>query len=318
MSAKPCDNCTMIMVNYANMWLVHSRVASQLDGVKLELGELKAHSSLLGACTSYPLLRFDLEASIVEIKYLKHKLEHPSHYSVLSPPCELCGSFKGKFFHAIKENPSSNYHQEEKTLKPTKTHYPSNPKPSFNLKREMRKETPKPREEAFVCIFCGCAGHLDEFCFHRKRIEKRHFEYARNSYRDEFFEFPPRSYSRALPRTSSHTLPQFSHGPNHRSYGFGSCENRFVPRRFGYGSRPHCGDHFPHKPGFSTRGSYTHFEPRHPDGPHFPRRSSRPTGSKIEVQKIVKTSSGLMVKCWIPKIYLTNPNTKPSTSSRHI
>jgi hypothetical protein len=29
----------------------------------------------------------------------------------------------------------------------------------------------------------------------------------------------------------------------------------------------------------------------------------------------VKTSSGRMVKCWIPKIYLTNPSTKPSTFS---
>jgi hypothetical protein len=35
-----------------------------------------------------------------------------------------------------------------------------------------------------------------------------------------------------------------------------------------------------------------------------------------EVQKNVKTSSGRMVKCWIPKIYLTNPSTKSSTSSR--
>jgi hypothetical protein len=86
----------------------------------------------------------------------------------------------------------------------------------------VRKETPKPREEAFVCMFCGCAGHLDEFCFRRKRIEKGHFKYARNSYRDKFFEFLPRSYSRALPRTFSCTLPQFTHGPNHHSYGFGS------------------------------------------------------------------------------------------------
>jgi type III secretory pathway component EscR len=43
---------------------------------------------------------------------------------------------------------------------------------SFNPKREVRKETPKLRDEAFVCIFCGRARHLDEFCFHRKRIEK--------------------------------------------------------------------------------------------------------------------------------------------------
>jgi hypothetical protein len=28
--------------------------------------------------------------------------------------------------------PRSNYHNEEESLKPIKTHYPSNPKPSFN------------------------------------------------------------------------------------------------------------------------------------------------------------------------------------------
>jgi hypothetical protein len=35
----------------------------------------------------------------------------------------------------------------------------------LNPKREVRKKTPKPREEAFVCKFCGHANHLDEFCF---------------------------------------------------------------------------------------------------------------------------------------------------------
>jgi hypothetical protein len=64
-----------------------------------------------------------------------------------------------------KSVPSSNYHKEEKTLKSTKTHYPSNPKPSFKPKREERKETPKTIEKAFICMFCGRAGHLDEFCF---------------------------------------------------------------------------------------------------------------------------------------------------------
>jgi hypothetical protein len=65
----------------------------------------------------------------------------------------------------LKFIPSSTYHKEEATIKSTKAHYPSNPKPSFNPKREARKETPKPREEVFVCMFCGRAGHLDEFCF---------------------------------------------------------------------------------------------------------------------------------------------------------
>jgi hypothetical protein len=57
MSAKPCDNCNMIMVNYADMWIVHSHVACLLDGARLELRELKAHSLLIGACTSCPMLR---------------------------------------------------------------------------------------------------------------------------------------------------------------------------------------------------------------------------------------------------------------------
>jgi hypothetical protein len=104
MSLKPCDNCTMIMVNYADLWLVHSQVASQLKGAKLELRELKACSSLLGACTSYHLLRSNLKASAIEIKDLKHNLAHSSRYIILSSPCDACASLKGKFFHATKEN----------------------------------------------------------------------------------------------------------------------------------------------------------------------------------------------------------------------
>jgi hypothetical protein len=111
---------------------------------------------------------------------------------------------------APKFIPSFTYHKEEATIKPTKAHYQSNPKPSWNPKREARKETPKPRNEAFVCIFCGCAGHLDEFCFRRKRIERRHVEYARNSYGDEFINFPSRSYSHVPPRFYSHASPHTS------------------------------------------------------------------------------------------------------------
>jgi hypothetical protein len=224
MSAKPCDNCKRIMVNYVDMWLVHFHVASLLDGARLELRELKSHSTLLGACTTCPLLRFDLEAVAVEIKDFKHKLDHSSRYTILYPPCEAYVSLKGKLFYAIKENtklqqevayltarlektilsekmieedfsqveksvtkstyrlgigferceekdkksapkfvPSFSYHKEEEALKPTKTHYPSNPNSSFNPKRGVKRESPKPSEEAFVCMFCGHAGHLDEF-----------------------------------------------------------------------------------------------------------------------------------------------------------
>jgi hypothetical protein len=177
----------------------------------LELRELKACSLLLGGCTSCPLLRSDLEACAIEIKVLKHQIDHSSRYSVLSPLCDVCGSLKGKLFHATKENtdlkhevayltshlernvvseklieddlsrveesatksayklgarfercedkgektapkfiPSSNNHKEEATIKSTKTHYPSNPKPSFNPKRGVKKETPS-RERKLLC-----------------------------------------------------------------------------------------------------------------------------------------------------------------------
>jgi hypothetical protein len=59
---------------------------------------------LLGTCTSCPLLRSELEASAVEIKDFKHKLDHSSRYSVLSPPCKMCDSLNGKLFYATKKN----------------------------------------------------------------------------------------------------------------------------------------------------------------------------------------------------------------------
>jgi hypothetical protein len=50
------------------------------------------------------LLRSDLEVAAIEIKDLKHKLDHSSRYIVLSPTCEACVSLKGKLLHATKEN----------------------------------------------------------------------------------------------------------------------------------------------------------------------------------------------------------------------
>jgi hypothetical protein len=99
MSVKTCDNCNMVMVNCADLCLVHFQVASQFKGAKLELRELKAHSLLLSACTSFPLVRSDLEACVVAIKYIKRQIKY-----MLSSPSEMCGSLKGKLFNATKEN----------------------------------------------------------------------------------------------------------------------------------------------------------------------------------------------------------------------
>jgi hypothetical protein len=71
MSAQSCKNCNMIMVNYADLWIVQPQVASQFQGAKLELKELKAHSLLLDAWTSCLMLKSNLDASSIEIKELK-------------------------------------------------------------------------------------------------------------------------------------------------------------------------------------------------------------------------------------------------------
>jgi hypothetical protein len=115
---------------------------------------------------------------------------------------------------APKFVPNSNCHKEEESLKPTKTHYPSNPKPSFIPRRGVKKNTPNPCEEVCICMFCGHAGHLDEFFFQRQRMEERRVDYARNSFHDEFIDFPP--------HFSFHAPSSFPHGPNHHLYGFGS------------------------------------------------------------------------------------------------
>jgi hypothetical protein len=71
MSAKSFKICNMIMMNYADLWTVHTQVASQFKCVKLELKELKAHSLMLVACTSCHMLKSDLEACSIKIKELK-------------------------------------------------------------------------------------------------------------------------------------------------------------------------------------------------------------------------------------------------------
>jgi hypothetical protein len=86
-----------------------------------------------------------------------------------------------------------------------------------------------------------------------------------------------------------------------------------VPRYFGYGPHHHRGDRFPRRYGFPAGGSYIHPKLRHLDGARFPHCGYHPTSSKGVVQQTMKTSSGRMVKCWIPKIYLTNPSTELST-----
>jgi hypothetical protein len=121
--------------------------------------ELKQKVAYLTSC---------LERMVVSEKMIEDDLSQVEESTTkstykLGVGFERCEDKGGK--SAPKFIPSSNYHKDEATIKSTKTHYPSNPKPSFNPKREVSKETPKLREEAFICMFYGCASHLDKFCF---------------------------------------------------------------------------------------------------------------------------------------------------------
>jgi hypothetical protein len=104
MSAQPCENCNMIMVNYADLWLVHTQVTSQLKGAKMKLREFKARSLLLGACLECPKLKLELDAHSLKVKELETKLLEKPRVLVTSAPYEVSGTLKGKLLHATKEN----------------------------------------------------------------------------------------------------------------------------------------------------------------------------------------------------------------------
>jgi hypothetical protein len=84
---------------------VHTQVASQLKGAKLEL---KAHSLLLGACLECHKLKLELDTRSLKVKELETKLLEKPRVSVTSPPCDVCGTLKGKLFYATKENTELN------------------------------------------------------------------------------------------------------------------------------------------------------------------------------------------------------------------
>jgi hypothetical protein len=108
--------------------------------------------------------------------------------------CEDKGEISTKFV------PSSTYKDEEETLKTKQIPYSPNPKPSFNPKR-AQKQTTNPSmpnlDGVYTCMFCGRVGHLDEFCFRHKRLEKKCVDYAKNSYHNELIDFLPHISSRA-------------------------------------------------------------------------------------------------------------------------
>jgi hypothetical protein len=365
MSAKSCDNCNMIMITYADLWLIHSHIASLLDGVRLELRELKAHSTLLGACTSCPLLRSDLVAAAIKIKDLKHKLDHFSCYTVLSPPCEACLSLKGKLFHATKEN--TELQQEVAYLT---AHFEK------NILSEKMIEEDLSRVEESVTKSTYKLGVGFERCevwrvlsslFPAPPITKRkqqsnplnlttHPTQSHHSTLREKWGNKPPSRERkhlfacfvavqftwmsftsdarglrgdALIMPETHIVMSFLIFRLALSLALcltlllvlclSSLMDLIIARMVLVHERTTLSldvlitAHVLIVVIVSRVGLFFLLE-----GPRFPRRGSCLTQPSGEVQRTVKTSSDRMVKCWISKIYLTNPSTESSTFSRPV
>jgi hypothetical protein len=123
---------------------------------------------------------------------------------------------------ASKIVPSSNYHKEDEAFKSTKTHYPSNPKPSFNPKREVRKESPKSREKSLCACFIAVSVTWMSFASVARELRRCALTMPKTHIVISSLIFHLFSYYRASPHTSSRALSHFSHRPNYRSYGFGS------------------------------------------------------------------------------------------------
>jgi hypothetical protein len=90
-----------------------------------------------------------LERTVMSEKLIEHDLSRVEE-SVTKSTYKLGVGFERCENKGEKSAPNfisrSTYHKEEVTIKSTKTHYPYNPKSSFNPKREVRKETPKLKE----------------------------------------------------------------------------------------------------------------------------------------------------------------------------
>jgi hypothetical protein len=97
-----------------------------------------------------------LERTVVSEKMIEDNLNHVEESATKSTYKLIVGfercENKGEK-SAPKFIPISNNHKEEETIKSTKTHYSSNPKSSFNPKREVRKETPKTIEKLLFAYF---------------------------------------------------------------------------------------------------------------------------------------------------------------------
>jgi hypothetical protein len=67
---------------------------------------------------------------------------------------------------------SSSYHKEEEALKPTKAHYPFNPKPSFNPKKDVKREPPSREMMLLFACFVAVRVIWMSFAFDERELRR--------------------------------------------------------------------------------------------------------------------------------------------------
>lgn len=344
LDVEECESCLIVMAELAELRNVHAQVASRLESAEKKLLEEESRSTLLGACINCPLLVKDVDLKEKRLKELESRLESAGSSKDVQPNCSTCTIFQDKlswvreqvqkllteneYLLSLVEKCSEGkgkmnlilaktkmcadkaglalglgfervaYNGESKTVFTTPTTLDAEKSKINTTPQPIKKPTPQPKMREFVrkprvtdnrvperryhCTYCQRDGHLVGFCFRRRRDERCGWDWStRDMYRPSIgvHESFPRFHSRVPSAFQSFPKGVARRGFYHNSYGFG-------PRVRGYESQ-----------GF--------------DGPRFPYRGTRPQRVGVELPTV--STSGRMTQYWIPRRFLTNPSTEPST-----
>jgi hypothetical protein len=82
-----CADCSIFLADLALLKEKHASKCEELDVLRVEVAELKSRSTLLGACTSCPILHVKIDEMHVYASSLEAKLKEPMPTSC--PTCEM-------------------------------------------------------------------------------------------------------------------------------------------------------------------------------------------------------------------------------------
>jgi hypothetical protein len=82
-----CTDCSTFFCELTLLMEKYASKVEELDVLRVELDEMKSRSSLLGSCTSCPILHEKLDASVVYARSLEAQLKVP--IPTICSTCEI-------------------------------------------------------------------------------------------------------------------------------------------------------------------------------------------------------------------------------------